>query len=128
MENGTGRSLAVVTGASSGIGLELAREFAEHGFDLVIAAEDGGIEVAAAELRKRGGTVLAVRADLADPDGVEQLYRQICQLARPVDALVINAGIGVSGPFIETDLQAHLQLIGLNVTGAVHLAHLVLPA
>ena len=128
MENGSGRSLAVVTGASSGIGLELAREFVEHDFDLVIAAEDAGIEVAAAQLRTPGGTVVAVRADLADPDGVEQLYRQICALARPVDALVINAGIGVNGPFIETDLQAHLQVINLNVTGAVHLAHLVLPA
>ncbi len=127
MENGSGRSLAVVTGASSGIGLELAREFADHGFDLVVAAEDEGIEAAASQLRRPGGTVLAVRADLADPDGVEQLYRQVGQLARPVDALVINAGIGVNGAFIETDLQAHLQLIDLNVTGAVHLAHLILP-
>ncbi|HET9772550.1 MAG TPA: SDR family oxidoreductase [Acidimicrobiia bacterium] len=127
MENGSGPSLAVVTGASSGIGLELAREFAEHGFDLVIVAEDEGIEAAAVQLRKSGGTVLAVRADLADPDGVEQLYRQVRQLGRPVDALVVNAGIGVNGAFIETDLQAHLQLIDLNVTGAVHLAHLILP-
>jgi uncharacterized protein len=127
MENGSGPSLAVVTGASSGIGLELAREFAEHGFDLVVVAEDDGIEAAAAQLRAPGGTVLAVRADLADPDGVEQLYRRVRQLGRPVDALVINAGIGVNGAFIETDLQAHLQLIDLNVTGAVHLAHLILP-
>jgi short-subunit dehydrogenase len=71
--------------------------------------------------------VIAVRADLADPNGVEQLFRQIQQLARPVDALVLNAGIGVNGPFIETDLDAHLNLIDLNITGAVHLAHLVLP-
>jgi uncharacterized protein len=127
MENGDGRPLALVTGASSGIGLELARQFAEHDFDLVVAAEDAGIVTAAAELRQPGVTVVAVRADLADPNGVEQLFRQVQQLARPVDALAINAGVGVSGPFIETDLEDHLRLIDLNVTGAVHLAHLILP-
>jgi short-subunit dehydrogenase len=127
MGDGNGRPLAVVTGASSGIGRELAREFVEHDFDVVMAAEDAGIEAAAAELRRPEAMVTAVRADLADPNGVEQLFRQVQQLRRPVDAVAINAGVGVSGPFIETDLRDHLRLVDLNVTGAVHLAHLVLP-
>ena len=126
MEDGNSRPLALVTGASSGIGLELAREFVEHDFDVVMAAEDEGIESAATSIRKPRGTVLAVRADLSDPEGVEQLYGKVRQLGRPVDALVINAGIGVNGPFIETDLQDHFRLLDLNVTGAVHLAHLVI--
>jgi short-subunit dehydrogenase len=127
MENGNGRPLAVVTGASSGIGLELSREFVENDFDVIMAADGQDIEVAAAGLRQPTGTVLAVQADLADPNGVEQLYRQIEELGRPVDALCLNAGIGVAGPFIETPLEDHLRLIDLNVTGAVHLARLVLP-
>jgi uncharacterized protein len=128
MDDGTARPLAVVTGASSGIGRELAREFVEHGFDVVIAAEDEGIEAAAVDLRTPGATVVPVRVNLADPEGVEQLAGRVRQLARPVDALVLNAGVGVNGPFIETDLEANLELIDLNVTGAVHLAHRLLPA
>ena len=127
MEDQTERPLAVVTGASSGIGLALAREFIEHDFDVVMSAEDGGIEAAAAGLRKPDGMVTAVQVDLAEPNGVAQLFRQVQQLNRPVDALAINAGIGVNGPFVETKLEDHLRLINLNVTGAVHLAHLVLP-
>lgn len=120
------RPLALVTGASSGIGLELAREFVEHDYDVVLAAEDNGVEVAAAGLRKPEGMVAAVQADLSDPNGVEQLYRHVEHLERPVDALVLNAGVGVNGPFVHTDLEAHLRMIDLNVTGAVHLAHLIL--
>jgi short-subunit dehydrogenase len=127
MSEGNGRPLAVVTGASTGIGRELARAFVEHDFDVIVAADDAGIETAAAELRRPGATVVAVRADLAGADGVEQLFRQVQQLGRPVDAVAVNAGIGVSGAFVETDLEEHFRLIGLNITGAVHLAHLVLP-
>src|SRR4051812_15808208 len=114
MEDQSDRPLAVVTGASSGIGLELAREFVEHDFDVVMAADDEGIEAAAAGLRKPEGVVLAVQGDLSEPHGVEQLFRMVEELGRPVDALVLNAGIGVNGPFIETDLEAHFKLIDLN--------------
>ena len=126
--NGDGKGgLAVVTGASSGIGLALSRQFADHGFDVMVVAEDEGVERTAAEVRARGVVPVAVRADLATPAGVEELFAAIEGTGRPVEALAVNAGVGVSGRFVETDLDAHLGLIGLNVTGAVHLTRLVLP-
>jgi short-subunit dehydrogenase len=123
---GDDREFALVTGASSGIGLELAREFAEHGFDLLVAAEGPDIEAAASGLRSTGAEVVAVQVDLATAEGVEKLYARVTAVGRPLDAVAINAGIGVGGPFLGTDLQDHLRLIHLNVTGAVHLARLVL--
>jgi short-subunit dehydrogenase len=121
MENSTGQ-LAVVTGASSGIGLELAKLFATNGYDLVIVAEDEGIESAADQLRSIGPMVEPVQADLATQDGVEELWNRVQKMGRPVDAIAINAGVGVGGPFLETDLDEEINLINLNVTGAVHLA------
>ena len=121
MENSSGQ-LAVVTGASSGIGLELAKLFAQNGYDLVIVAEDEAIESAADQLRSVGPMVESVQADLATEDGVEELWERIEEMGRPVDAIAINAGVGVGGPFLETDLEEEINLINLNVTGAVHLA------
>jgi uncharacterized protein len=116
------KPLAVVTGASSGIGFELAKQFARNGFDLVVAAEDEHITDAARELADLGADVQPVQADLARYDGVEKLYAQVTATGRPLDAVAINAGIGVGGPFAETDLGAELQLVDLNVRSAVHLA------
>lgn len=122
----TDRALAVVTGASSGIGFELARQFAQHDFDLLIAAEDEGIERAADDLRASGATVETAQVDLATSEGVEELVERIGEQGRPVDAIALNAGVGVNGPFLESDLDDHLRLIGLNVTGVVQLSQLVL--
>ncbi|MBG0819695.1 SDR family NAD(P)-dependent oxidoreductase [Planomonospora sp. ID91781] len=122
------RPLAVVTGASSGIGYELARQFARHGFDLVVAAEDEGLIPAARSLEELGAAVSSVRVDLAHHDGVEELHTRITAPGRPVDAIAINAGVGVGGDFArETDLDAELKLIKLNVISSVHLAKRVLP-
>jgi short-subunit dehydrogenase len=122
------RPLALVTGASSGIGRELAGEFARGGFDLVIAAEDTRIADAAQDLeREGGGGVTAVRVDLATYDGVEELHDALKTLGRPLDALAVNAGVGVSGEFAENDLAAELKLVNLNVTSAVHLTRALLP-
>jgi short-subunit dehydrogenase len=126
MTTASTRPLAVVTGASSGIGFELARQFAEHDFDLLIAADDQAIHRAAESLRSHGGTIEAEQVDLATREGVDQLYRRIRSLGRPVDAIAINAGVGVGGPFIDNDLEAELRLIGLNVTGVVQLSKYVL--
>jgi short-subunit dehydrogenase len=121
------RPLAVVTGASSGIGFELARQFAQHGFDLIIAAEDAGIEEAGERLRA-ATAVRTVRVDLATYDGVERLYQDIVRAGRPVDAIAINAGRGAGGDFATgTDLRDELNIIDLNVTSTVHLAKRVLP-
>lgn len=118
----TVKPLAVVTGASSGIGYELAKQFAQNGFDLVVAAEDARIAEAARELTGLGAEVLPVQADLATAEGVELLYAQATTMGRPIDAVAINAGVGVGGPFAETDLDAELKLIDLNVRSVVHLA------
>jgi uncharacterized protein len=106
---------------------KLAREFARRGYDLVIAAEDQGIAEAARDLEQSGATVQAVQVDLADYDGVGKFYSQVKASGRPVDVVAINAGVGVGGDFArETDLNAELNLISLNVTSPVHLAKRVL--
>ncbi|MEU8815475.1 SDR family NAD(P)-dependent oxidoreductase [Actinoplanes sp. NPDC048796] len=122
-------TFAVVTGASSGIGYELARQFAQNGFDLLVVAEDADIEQAAADLRRDGERqVTAVRADLATFEGVEQAYAAIREAGRPVDAIAFNAGRGLGGDFTrETDLEDELEIIAVNVTSTVHLAKRVLP-
>jgi short-subunit dehydrogenase len=122
MEASTPRPLALVTGASSGIGFELARQFAEHGYDLIIAAEDDAIDAAARELQN-GTAVEAVKVDLAAPDGVERLYARVREHGDRLEAVALNAGIGMGGDFAtQTDLDQELKLVDLNVRSTVHLA------
>jgi len=115
--------LAVVTGASSGIGFELARIFGEEGYDLVVCAEQGIID-AATELSRTGVRVRPVQADLSTYDGVEQL---VAAVEGTPDAVVLNAGVGVGGPFAETDLERELAMIDLNAKHVVHLTKRLLP-
>ena len=116
------KQFAVVTGASSGIGYELAKQFAQNGFDLLITSGGERIQSTGSELQKFGVNVQAVQADLATHEGVHQLLSAIQSNARTLDAAAINAGVGVSGPFVETDLGEELNMIALNVTSTVHLA------
>lgn len=118
----TERPLALVTGASSGIGYELARQFAQHGFDVVVTAEDAELDTAAESLKEYGGQVIPVRADLTRYDEVERLWTAAVAAGRPLDAVAVNAGVGVGGAFRETSLEAELKLVELNVTSSVHLA------
>lgn len=127
MASASTRQLAVITGASAGIGLELARECVEHDFDLVICAEDHGIYNAADHLGKAGAFVVPVQADLSTYEGVRTLYQAIVDTDRHVDVLILNAGVGVGGAFLVNDLEQELRMIRLNVESVVHLGKLVLP-
>jgi short-subunit dehydrogenase len=118
-------TLALITGASNGIGLELAKDFAQDGYDLIVNAEDDRLAGAAAQLRALGVSVEEVQADLASPAGVEQVSAAV--RGRQLDAVALNAGAGLGGAFVDQDLAALLAVIDLNVRSTVHLAHLLLP-
>ncbi len=118
------RALALVTGASSGIGFEIAKQFQARGFDLVVAAEDVAVESAAAALAD-GTDVRPVRVDLRTSTGVEQLYATATEGGRHLDAVALNAGVGRGGLFTETALADELDIVDLNVRSTVHLAKLV---
>lgn len=122
----TDPSFAVITGASSGIGLELALLFASDGVDLLLAAEDDALEVAAERCRAAGVQVQTFQADLATYDGVQSLYEAVIATGRPVNAAVVNAGIGQGGAFVDTELAALLQVVQLNVVSTMHLTRLLL--
>lgn len=118
MSEGT-RPLAIVTGASSGIGFELARQCAQNGFDLLIAADEPEIEDAARELRSSGAAVEAIEADLAKVEGVERLVAAVGE--RPVDALVANAGRGLGRAFLDQDFDRVRHVVDTNITGTLYL-------
>lgn len=123
------RPLALVTGASSGIGFQLARKLADVGYDLIVVSSNRDKLAQAAEAIAQecpGSHIDIVQADLSKPDGVGQLYQSTQALGRPVDILAANAGVGVSGDFAdETSLDEEIALINLNVTSQVHLTKLV---
>jgi len=109
------------------IGLELVKQFSEHGFDLLVTAEDSGIKEAAVSLGSLGTDITEFQVDLATPEGVEKLYEKIASMGRPLDAIALNAGVGAGGDFARgTALEADLNVIDLNVRSTVYLAKLVL--
>ncbi len=115
------RPLAVVTGASTGIGFQLARCCVDNGFDLVIAADEPEINEAANALRAPGATVEAVQADLATEQGVDELYQATQRLGRPVEALLANAGRGLGHAFLDQDFEQVRHVIDTNITGTLYL-------
>lgn len=121
--NSTSRPLAIVTGASSGIGYELAKLCAEHGFDMMIVADDPRIHNAAQDLRTLDATVEAIQADLATREGVDRLYA--AAKGRPVDALLANAGHGLGHAFLDQDFDEVRHVIDTNITGTIYLIQLV---
>ncbi|HEX3344792.1 MAG TPA: SDR family NAD(P)-dependent oxidoreductase [Polyangiaceae bacterium] len=124
MMNGqTTRPLAVVTGASTGIGFELARIFGEHGYDLVVAADEPTIQRAAGTLRSTGAQVQPLEVDLATTDGVDRLHALVG--GRPVATLVANAGRGLGRAFLDQDWSQIRHVIDTNVTGTLYLVQKV---
>ncbi len=118
-----GQALAVVTGASSGIGYNLARLAALNGFDLVVAADEGRVREAARDFTRLGANVRAVEADLSTEKGVDTLYDAVKQLERPVEALFANAGRTLGEAFIDQDWREAKGVISTNVTGTAYLLH-----
>jgi uncharacterized protein len=116
------RPLALVTGASSGIGRELAKQFAENGFDLIVAAENVELDDAVEELRGMGVAVAPVSVDLRRRADVERLVAAYRGAGRPLDAAALNAGVGAGGAFVDNDLDAELDIVELNCASTVHLA------
>ena len=120
------RKLAVVTGGSSGIGFELVRQCLDHDFDVIACSEESEIETLPTRL-ETAGNLFPVRTDLATYEGVEELYTAIQSYHRPIDALLLNAGIGLGGEFADTDLAVELRMIALNCMHTIHLAKRILP-
>jgi short-subunit dehydrogenase len=119
----TQRPLAIVTGASSGIGLELAKQCAEGGYDLLIVADEAAIESAASALRQLGAEVEAVQADLSTIEGVDTLLAAV--RGRPVEALLANAGRGLGHAFLDQPFDEVRKIIDTNITGTIYLVQKV---
>ncbi|HEY4354630.1 MAG TPA: SDR family NAD(P)-dependent oxidoreductase [Acidobacteriaceae bacterium] len=114
--------LAVVTGASSGIGYWLARELSGRGYDLMVCSAGPRLTEAAMDFADFGGEVIEVQADLATREGVDALWESVQATGRPVSVACLNAGVGVGGLFWETSLDEELNMVELNCAGLVHLS------
>jgi short-subunit dehydrogenase len=115
------RPLAAVTGASTGIGFELARCCADFGYDLLITADEPRIYEAAHELRGMDVRVGVLQTDLATRAGVDRFYA--AAQGRPIEALIANAGRGLGGAFLDQQYDDVRRVIETNVTGTVYLLH-----
>lgn len=115
----TTNGLAVITGASTGIGYELAKQCAANGFDLIVAADEPAIQQAAADFRAQGVNVQAIETDLATTQGVERLYAALN--GRPVSALLANAGRGLGHAFLDQDFADVRRVVDTNITGTIYL-------
>ena len=123
------RRTALVTGASGGIGYELAKLFARDHYDLVLVARSRDkLEQLADELQKKHGiAVMVISKDLTSPSAPQEIYDEVQGAGVHVDILVNNAGYTIYGPFTETKWDEELGLIQVNITALTHLTKLFLP-
>ena len=119
------RQFAIVTGASTGIGLELAKCCAREGFDVLIVADEPQIESAATEIRALGAIVETMQGDLSTTEGLDKLYEASKRIGRPVDALLANAGRGLGHAFLDQDFNQASLVVDTNITGTLYLIHKV---
>jgi short-subunit dehydrogenase len=118
-----GKKLAVVTGASTGIGLEIAKCAGKDGYDLVVVADELEIENAGVTLRAYSNDVQVVQADLASLEGVDKLLEAVGD--RPVDVLVANAGVGLGHGFLDQEFSRIRHVVNTNIVGTIYLIHRV---
>jgi short-subunit dehydrogenase len=116
------RPLALITGGSSGIGFELAKQFAAGGYDVAITGSSDRVDTAAKALRKLGVDAYPHRADASTYDGVESFWAFVRALGRPVDAAALNVGVGLGGAFADNTLEDEFRVLDINIKGTVHLA------
>src|SRR5438105_3810838 len=121
------RGVALITGASSGIGAELAKLCAADGYDLILIArrEDLLQELARDLMWRHGIDARVVAADIADPAARDTIFEGARD--QQVEILINNAGFGVNGPFVQTDWDVENSLIQVNITAVAHLTKLFLP-
>ncbi len=121
--------VAVITGASTGIGLELARLCARDGYDLaLVARSESKLEAVAAEIRaKMKQNVLVISKDLTTPGAAREVFETVNAAALPVEILINNAGFGLLGHFWELDVDQQMQMVQLNVAALTELSRLFLP-
>jgi len=121
----TGKGLAIVTGASTGIGYELAKCAAQDGYDLAISANEPAIQDAALKLREFGVQVEAMQVDLSTRDGVRRFVEGVSSLGRPVDLLMANAGTGLGDGFLDEDPEKIQRVVDTNIVGTLYLVHAI---
>jgi short-subunit dehydrogenase len=122
------KPIALITGASRGIGWDLAHLFAQDSYDLVVVARtQKAMEELAGDLKESHGTDVRILVkDLTDPLAPEEIYRELSQKKITVDVLVNNAGFGTYGAFAETNLKKELDLLQVNIVALTHLTKLFL--
>lgn len=118
---------AVITGASTSLGLELARQFGLGGYDVLVVSGDNDIFTVQEKLEEEGIIVEAIKVNLGSFAGVENLHQKIIKSGKVVDALAINTTFGPGGEFTETSLNEEIKLINLNLVSTIHLVKRILP-
>ena len=118
-----GKGLALITGASNGIGYQLALQLAQQGYDLIIAGKQQDLVAkAAADFKAHGVEITPFTGDLSKPQANVDVLNLVEAAGRPLDVACINAGLGVGGDFTETPLDQELEIVGVNCASTVQIA------